>query len=263
MGKEKGWARRREEGRRAKGRREQKRGAPLLSCLLLLALTEHLPAQDRLGVERHELLRLSDHRLRKLARRHHNRLEGLLQARDDLGLASAGRADKHERVAHEAHLVDLDDLVDPIRVLLQVVVADCLARCRLHERVLHLGGLEAGEEVLDERQEERHVLGHILGEVHVAERAHHEHGLGGAPGVLAVVALGGAARAQHGEDVAQAEVVVGLLGQLLLAERVEHVELLGADGVLLVAGAGQLDLHDDLAIGHHCRTKIRCRNVRQ
>ena len=111
-------------------------------------------------------------------------------------------------------------------------------------------GLEAGEEVLDQREEERHVLGDELGEVHVAQRAHQQqHRLG-----VEVVALALRRRgAQHGEDVAQAEVVVRLLGELLLAQPVEHVELLGEQRRVLVAARGQLDLHDDLAVGHHHR----------
>ena len=40
--------------------------------------------------------------------------------------------------------------------------------------------------------------------------------------------------AQHGEDVAQAEVVVRLLGQLLLAQPVQHEELLRQVLVVLV-----------------------------
>ena len=53
---------------------------------------------------------------------------------------------------------------------------------------------------------------------------------------------GGLAGAQHGEDVAQAEVVVRLLGELLLAEAIQHEELLGQRVVLLVAARCQLDL---------------------
>ena len=55
-------------------------------------------------------------------------------------------------------------------------------------------------------------------------------------------ALGGAGNAQHGQDVAQAKVVVRLLGQLLLAQTVQHEELLAQNLVLLVATRCQLDL---------------------
>ena len=176
-----------------------------------------------------------------------------LEHLDDARLARAGRADEHERVAHEAHLVDLDDLVHPVLVELQALLNDGLVDGRLDHRVLHLRGLEAGEEIVDEREEERHVLGDELGEVHVAEGTHHKHRLERAGLVLAGVALGATAGAQHREDVAEAEVVVRLLRELLLAETVEHVELLGAEGVLDVAGAGELDLHDNLTIGDHHR----------
>ena len=66
-----------------------------------------------------------------------------------------------------------------------------------------------------------------------------------------VGALGGAHRAEHGEDVAQTEIVVRLLGQLLLAEAVEDEELLGEELVLHVAARRQLHFFDDLAVGHH------------
>ena len=101
--------------------------------------------------------------------------------------------------------------------------------------------------ILDEREEERHVLGDELGRVHVAQRAHEKHVLGRSQ----VVALRAARRAEHRQDVAQPEVVVQLLRELLLAQLVEHVELLAQDGVLAVAGASELDLHDDLTVGHH------------
>ena len=54
------------------------------------------------------------------------------------------------------------------------------------------------------------------------------------------VALRRARGAQHGEDVAQAEVVVRLLRELLLAQPVEHVELLREQRVVLVARAVSL-----------------------
>ena len=46
---------------------------------------------------------------------------------------------------------------------------------------------------------------------------------------------------------------MGLLRELLLAQPVEHVELLAADLVGRVAAARQLDGHDDLPVGHHHR----------
>eukprot|EP00965_Chrysotila_dentata_P209577 6185373-Pleurochrysis_carterae.AAC.1 len=57
----------------------------------------------------------------------------------------------------------------------------------------------------------------------------------------------------HTDMHTRALTVVRLLGELLLAEAVEHVELLGEDGVGGVAAAGELHLHDDLAVGHHHR----------
>jgi len=57
--------------------------------------------------------------------------------------------------------------------------------------------------------------------------------------------------AQHGQDVSEAEVVVDLFGQLLLAQLVQREELLGQFDVLDEAAAGQFDSHDDLTVGHH------------
>jgi hypothetical protein len=44
---------------------------------------------------------------------------------------------------------------------------------------------------------------------------------------------------------------MSLLGELLLAKLVEHVELLGKGFVSLEPDGGQFDLHDDLPVGHH------------
>ena len=70
----------------------------------------------------------------------------------------------------------------------------------------HLLEGRGGEEVADERQEERLVLVDQLGEVHVAQDAHDDHRLR----VLGVGPFRRAQRPQHRQNVAQSEVVVHL-----------------------------------------------------
>ncbi len=60
--------------------------------------------------------------------------------------------------------------------------------------------------------------------------------------LVGVGAFGGAGSAQHREDVAQTKVIMRLLGQLLLTQAIQHMELLGQDLVLLIAACCQLDL---------------------
>eukprot|EP00962_Isochrysis_galbana_P033478 scaffold11206_cov117-Isochrysis_galbana.AAC.19 len=165
-------------------------------------------------------------------------------------LTDAGRPNRHERVTDEAHLVHLHNLGDPIHVHLEAKLLYDLGHHRLDERVLGLIGLDTREQVINQRQEKRHVLSDKFGEVHVTQGAHEEHRLSLLRDISKCAAAG-ASRAEHCEDVAQAKVVVCLLGQLLLAEPVEHVEFLGEHGRVYVSRADQLDLHDDLAVGDH------------
>ena len=103
------------------------------------------------------------------------------------------------------------------------------------------------EQVVDEREEERLVLVDELRQVHVAQHAHHDRRLG----VIRVLTLVVAERAQYRQDVAQTEVVVHLLGELFLAELVEDEELARQHDVVDEADAGELDADDDLTVRHH------------
>ena len=202
-----------------------------------VGLAVELRRLDGLGVHAHDadLLAVDAH-------------ERGLQRLEDARLAAAGRAREHDAVAHEARLVQLDDLVDPRVVQHELVLGHADLDGGHDGRVLLLGRVRAlGEEVREHGEEERHVLRDELGEVHVAQRAVHEDLL-----VLGqVLALGAAAGAQHGEDVAQAEVVVLLLRELLLAELVADEELARQQRVVRVADGAELHLLDELAVGHH------------
>eukprot|EP00955_Chlamydomonas_euryale_P005078 54229-Chlamydomonas_euryale.AAC.10 len=126
---------------------------------------KHLRRGDRLGV--HAPDHVLGAELRQRAR----------QALLDRRLAAAGRAHQHDTVAHQVGLVQLDALVEPRLVHLQA-----LLQHHLLKRLGHVGerralGLHAREQIVNERQEQRHVLRHKLGHVHVAQRAHHEEGL--------------------------------------------------------------------------------------
>ena len=100
----------------------------------------------------------------------------------------------------------LDHFNGPAGVVDEVGLGDLLL-----QRVLQLGvaGLlqcEVGEQVVDEGHEQRLVLVHQLGEVHVAEHAHHDRGLG----VLGAGPFGRAEGSQHGQNVSQTKVVMHL-----------------------------------------------------
>jgi hypothetical protein len=100
-------------------------------------------------------------------------------------------------------------------------------------------GLNPRKQVLYQRQEERHILRHEFGQVHIPQRPHHEERLA----LVRVLPLLPAGSPKNGQNIAQSEIVVRLLAQLLLAEAVEDEELLGEDVVLLEAARGQLDLN--------------------
>ena len=74
-------------------------------------------------------------------------------------------------------------------------------------RCANLVESRGGEQVADERQEERLVLVDQLGEVHVAQDAHDDHRLR----VLGVGPFRRAQRPQHRQNVAQSKVVVHLV----------------------------------------------------
>ena len=94
-----------------------------------------------------------------------------------------------------------------------------------------LCGLNARPEIADERKEERSILGHELRHVHVSYCSHHQHRL--VPCLIILFYF--TCSAQHAEDIAQAEIVVGLLRQLKLAQLIEDEKFLGKDGIFLEA----------------------------
>ena len=95
------------------------------------------------------------------------------------------------------HLVLLQEL---LQVILQLGV-----RLLLHDHI--------GEEIVDQGLEERLILIHKLGDIHVFEDPHHRCCLC----VLWILSLSPAKGAQDRQDVPETKVVVDLLGQLLLA----------------------------------------------
>ena len=87
-----------------------------------------------------------------------------------------------------------------------VIKSHLVFNSSLYVRVAALVERHPGEEILDEGEEERLILIHQLGEVHVPEYAHDDGGLT----VLGVGALGGAQGTQHGQNVTQPKVIVDL-----------------------------------------------------
>jgi hypothetical protein len=107
-----------------------------------------------------------------------------------------------------------------------------------------------GEDISDKGLEEGLVLSDELGQVHISQCTCDKH-------FLVSISLFGTlyvtGSTKHGENVTKTEIVVTLLRKLLLAKLVEHVKLLGEGIVGGVTDGGELDLHDDLTVGHHHR----------
>ena len=100
----------------------------------------------------------------------------------------------------------LDQFEDPLAVVHQSVGLHVVADGTLQFGVAALVERDAGEQIVDEGQEEGFVLVHQFGQIHVAKHAHHD-------GLLRVVRTGTLYRAQctqNGQDVSQSEVVVYL-----------------------------------------------------
>ena len=119
----------------------------------------------------------------------------------------------------------------------------------LQRAVVDGGSLDSGEEVGHERGEERHVLRHKLGRVHVLDRAEQDDVLR----VVGVGALERARRVEHRLDGAEAEVVVVLLRELLLHQVVERRHLLREHLGGLEALGEEHDLDDERDVRLHHR----------
>mmetsp|Transcript_31988 Transcript_31988/g.94109 ORF Transcript_31988/g.94109 Transcript_31988/m.94109 type:complete len:483 (-) Transcript_31988:1628-3076(-) len=175
-------------------------------------------------------------------------LQGFLEALEDAGLASAGRADEHDAMPNPRRLEELDGLTDPILVIHQSMTLHHPAKDGLLLGILPLAGWRhAREQVGQQRQKERNVLRHQLGQVHIADGPVHQHGLGR----VQILALGRAHGPQHRQDVAQTPIVVPLIGQLLLARGIQREEL-GREQIKVgIAHRTHLDLLDYLKVRRH------------
>mmetsp|Transcript_29952 Transcript_29952/g.85601 ORF Transcript_29952/g.85601 Transcript_29952/m.85601 type:complete len:238 (+) Transcript_29952:2243-2956(+) len=152
-------------------------------------------------------------------------------------------------MTHKRRLVQLDHLQKPRVPLYEQILLDQLLAAILDILVNLLGRIRhLREKVLEQRKEQRHIVGNQLRKIHVTNRAHEEHLL---IRIWWLRALDRAARSQHAQDVAQTEVVVSLLAELLFAEGVEDAELLPEQVNEGVPHRGELDLHDSLAVRHH------------
>mmetsp|Transcript_14055 Transcript_14055/g.57079 ORF Transcript_14055/g.57079 Transcript_14055/m.57079 type:complete len:672 (+) Transcript_14055:7076-9091(+) len=147
---------------------------------------EHLRRGDRLGVH------LPHHVLVA------NLSERTRECLADGCLTTAGGSHEHDTVTHQVGLVQLHALGEPRRVELEALLGGNLGHRSLDVGENSLVRLGPGEDVVDERQEEWHVLGDELGHVHVAKGSHRQVHLR----FVRVCALGGAHGAQHREDVA-------------------------------------------------------------
>ena len=135
------------------------------------------------------------------------------------------------------------------RDLLQPAARELLLHRDLELTVVVGRDLNAREEVLHDRREERQVVGEELGHVRIAQRAdEHE--------VLVEVGVGALEPARHHEhrlDRAQPVVVVRLLRELLRAEDVQLAHLARERLGVAEALGEEHDLSDERVVGHHHR----------
>jgi hypothetical protein len=152
-------------------------------------------------------------------------------------------------VTHLSSLVKLDDFQEPLGFVDKVDSLN-VGFDRLFNLLVRLGwdACLTREDILNEGCKERLILGYELGKVHITEGTSHNHLFVGASGFSS---LGVTSGTEHRQNVSKTEVIVALFGQLLLAQLVEDVELLGKCGIGAVADRGELDHHNDVSAGHH------------
>ena len=131
---------------------------------------------------------------------------------DTLCLPSTAWPKHHHSMTHTLCLKQLDELEGPGGMvdeagLLHLVVNGCLD-LRIASLVQH----DAWEEVIDETYEERLILIHQLGQVHVPQDSHDNCALA----VCWASPLHAAQGAQHREDVAETKVIMHLMQEDML-----------------------------------------------
>mmetsp|Transcript_44095 Transcript_44095/g.42770 ORF Transcript_44095/g.42770 Transcript_44095/m.42770 type:complete len:971 (-) Transcript_44095:205-3117(-) len=169
----------------------------------------------------------------------------------DLSFSRADGSYDHVAMSDEGGFIELDDFEEPGASfpIEQVVLLHEGLHGAFHILVDLLGDvLLAREDVSQQLLEQGLILSHQLGQVHVPQGPRHDHFFIGASWLRPFDVSGSS---EDREDVPEAEVVVPLLGELLLAELVEDVELLREWVVGGVPHRGQLHLDDRLPIWHH------------
>ena len=177
--------------------------------------------------------------------------EGLGEGAVCARLARKGQADDHEAMAHEEHLVHLEHLGDERVDGLEPLLLDDGEDGALEHVVIWRRQLHAGEEVRRDAVKEGHVVAQELGQVDVADRAEHEHGLR----VVGERALEVARGREHRLDGAHAVVVVVLRRELLGAELVRLHDLLRKGAGDREAEGHERDLADEAVVGDHHRDR--------
>ena len=140
-----------------------------------------------------------------------------------LSLPSAGVTDNEDGVPDKEDLLQLHDLHDEVLLRLQLQVTGGVLH-RLFELLVPFPrNVQIREEVWDEAQEDRSVIGHDLWHIEVSESAHEDLVLR----PLSVPSLEHPGHHQHRLDRPQAPVIVVLLGEQLFAQLVQGDELAG------------------------------------
>ena len=175
--------------------------------------------------------------------------EGISQSVHNGSLTATYGTDDHETVTYERGLVKLNDLDEPLWLIEQVVLSHELSDGTLNFLIGLLFDISLSwEDISEKRKEEWDILSDELGQVHISEGTGHNHFL---ISTWWLGSLGVTGSSEYGKNVSKTEIVVTLLGQLLFAKLVEHIEFLGQWNESGVTDRGELDHDNDSSVGNH------------
>ena len=163
------------------------------------------------------------------------------------GLAASRRTHDDDAKPHRHGLVQLDDLLHHLGHALQATFLHHLLHRHLKVAHVLVRHLHAGEQVVDDAEEQRQVIRQELRHVAVTHCTDEDDVLA----EVRVSTLQGAGHHQHRLDGAQAVVVVALLRQLLRRQLVQLGHLARQVAGIVEAFGEQHDLGDECIVWHH------------
>jgi hypothetical protein len=152
-------------------------------------------------------------------------------------------------VTYDGSLIELDNLNEPLWFIQQVVFSQELSDSSLDFLIgLLLNISLIWEDISEKRKEKWDILSDELGQVHISQGTSHDHFL---IGTWWFLSLGVTGSSEYGKNVSKTEIIMTLLGQLLFAKLIEHIEFLGQWYESRVTDRGELDHDNDSSVGDH------------